>query len=265
MDIISSFQNQMIKEVKSLYRKNERWKRELYVLEGIKVIDESIDSNENIKYVLYSEHLFSVDGGKEILEKLSKRGIKIFNITDKLMRYISDMESPQGIIGVNSFNLKTLNYLMDKENKLLVILDEIQDPGNLGTIIRTCDAFGCSGVILTEGCVDVYNPKVIRSTMGSIFHIPISFCKDKNEIIRMLKKHNVDIYTTSLDGSISIYDADFKRDLALVIGNESKGVSNIFLDEANLLIKIPMVGKIDSLNVAIASSIIMYEALKQRL
>lgn len=181
MDIISSFQNQMIKEVKSLYRKNERWKRELYVLEGIKVIDESIDSNENIKYVLYSEHLFSVDGGKEILEKLSKRGIKIFNITDKLMRYISDMESPQGIIGVNSFNLKTLNYLMDKENKLLVILDEIQDPGNLGTIIRTCDAFGCSGVILTEGCVDVYNPKVIRSTMGSIFHIPISL--DRKSVV----------------------------------------------------------------------------------
>lgn len=154
--------------------------------------------------------------------------------------------------------------ILEKKDKFIIILDEIQDPGNMGTIIRTADAFGASGVVLTPNCVDIYNPKVVRSTMGSLFHIPIAQVEDKIQLIEELKNKHVKIYATSLESANYVYDIDFRRDFALVIGNESKGISQQILDLADNIVKIPIMGNAESLNAAIASSIIMYETVRQR-
>ena len=144
------------------------------------------------------------------------------------------------------------------------MLDRIQDPGNLGTIIRTADAFGVDGILISEGSVDGYNPKVVRATMGSIFRVNILHIKKSLNILEELKNRGIKIYSTSLQGKNYIQEINFKIPSLLIIGNESKGVSDELLNMAHSLIKIPMVGKAESLNAAVASSIIMYEAMKQR-
>lgn len=260
---ITSSSNSTIKKVKSLYRKKDRWANKLFLVEGIKIVRECIDNNYSIDNIIYSDELFNTRGGPELYKKIENYNGLIY-VPDKLYKEISDVESHQGIMAIARFNINSIENLKTKNNPFLLLLDEVQDPGNMGTIIRTADAFGIDGIIITEGCVDVYNPKVIRSTMGSIFRVPIFHESDGLKAIKQLKKDNIKIYSTSLEGSQDIQYTNFKEASLLIIGNESKGVSPALYSLADELIKIPMIGEAESLNVAIASSIIMYESMRQR-
>ncbi|QQY80373.1 TrmH family RNA methyltransferase [Keratinibaculum paraultunense] len=263
MKRIESPSNPIIKEIKSLYRKKDRWAKKKFIVEGINIVKECINNNYPLICIIYSDELLNVKGGWELFNRISSHP-KLIHITNQLYREISNMENPQGIMGVSEFNINSIHEISLKEDSSLLLLDRLQDPGNMGTIIRSADAFGIDGIIITKGCVDVYNPKVIRSTMGSIFRVPIFYEDDPIFAINKLREEKVKIYATSLEGSIYIYEANFKLPFLLVIGNESSGVSSNIYSVSDSLIKIPMIGDAESLNAAVASSIIMYESIRQR-
>ena len=264
MITITSPSNPTIKKIKSLYKKKERWNKRLFIIEGIKIVEELIKNKYPVNYIVYSDKLYNLNGGKELLE-LVKTFDNAINVPDKLFDSLSDTETPQGILAVVPIITTSLDDLLSKDKPFLLILDRVQDPGNLGTIVRTADAFGVDGIIALEGCVDVYNPKVVRATMGSIFRVPICNYSDGRDLINKLKNKGARIYTSSLSAKDLIQNVSFKDFSVLIIGNESKGVSKTLEDLSDSLVKIPMVGGSESLNAAIASSIIMYEVLRQRL
>ncbi len=260
---ITSLRNPLVKEIKSLYRKKERMKNNSFIIEGIKIIKEAINYNYPIKNIIYTDCLLNTKDGKEFYESIIGLN-NIIYVPDNVFKEISDTENPQGVLAIAKFEYKTINLLHKKEKLFLIMLDGLQDPGNMGTIIRTADAFNIDGIIITSGSVDPYNPKVVRATMGSIFRVPLYYTYDGLSELESLKEKGIKVYSTSLEGSIPIYNADFKESIILIIGNESKGVSYDYYSLSDKLIKIPMPGNAESLNAGVAASIIMYEVMKQR-
>lgn len=238
-------------------------KTKTFIIEGIKIIEEAIYNNYPIKNIIYTDKLLEVKGGREFFETIKDMKELIY-VGDNVFKEISDTENPQGILAVARFSFEDLDKLKDIKNPSLIFLDRLQDPGNMGTIIRTADAFNIDGIIITDGSVDPYNPKVVRATMGSIFRLPIYYIEDSVCGLNSLKDNKLKVYSTSLEGSLPIYDIDYKDGFVLVIGNESTGVSNEVYNLSEGLIRIPMPGKAESLNAGVAASIIMYEVMKQR-
>lgn len=261
---ITSLKNPLIKEIKSLYRKKERLKNNSFIIEGIKIIQEAINYDYELKYIIYTDQLLSTTDGKEFFG-IIKDLDNIIYVPNNIFKEIADTENPQGVLAIAKFQYKILNQINNKKGISLVFLDELQDPGNMGTIIRTADAFNIDGIIVTPGSVDPYNPKVVRATMGSIFRVPLYYTTEGVKDLIQLKSQGIKVYSTSLEGSIPIFDANFKESFVLIIGNESKGVSEEYYSLSDRLIKIPMLGKAESLNAGVASSIIMYEVMKQRI
>lgn len=261
---ITSTKNPLIKEVKSLYNRKERWTKGLFIIEGIKIIEEAIVNKIELKYILFTDKLLSTEDGKVFYESI-KNKYKIVSTSESVFKEISDTDNPQGVVGVAKFNISILSEDLNKDNLSLIFLDGVQDPGNMGTIIRTCDAFKLDGIILGKGSVDPYNPKVVRATMGSIFRVPLYSSHDSLETLSGLREKGLHILTTSLEGSVPVYHIDYKEGFVLVIGNESKGVDERIIKISDKLIKIPMPGFAESLNAGVAASIIMYEAMKNKL
>ncbi len=259
---ISSNQNPLIKEIKSLNRKKNRWKSRLFIIEGIKIIQEAINNNIKIKNIIISDSFLESRDGKLFNEEIKNQD-NIIKVNTSLFKSISDTENPQGLLAICEFTIRDLSELDYLFNPSILFLDGIQDPGNMGTIIRTADAFNIDGIILGEGSVDPYNSKVVRSTMGSIFRVPLYICNNSLNTLGLLKDKNYYILASSLDGN-SIYNGGFNRKFVCVIGNEANGVNPDILDLAHDLIKIPMPGNAESLNAGVAASIIMYEAMKTR-
>ena len=263
-NIITSSSNQLVKHVRLLHKKKVRWETKNFFVEGLRSVEQSIISHADIKYVLYSDSLFETKGGNDLFKKISIKYKKVYKITDKLLKEICDTQNPQGIIAVVGFDNKTLIEALKEKGNFLVLLDRVQDPGNMGTIIRTADALGANGILVTSGCVDPYNPKTIRATMGSVFHIPLVHFESSDEALSILKSKSIGIISTGLLSSRPCYEIDFTKDFVLVIGNEASGVSEDILASSDSIVKIPMTGRAESLNAAIASGIVMYEASRQR-
>jgi TrmH family RNA methyltransferase len=263
MLVISSSQNQTIKEIKSLKSRKGREENCLFVVEGLRISREAIAEKAGIKYLVMSESFIGAEDACMLKAEIESAEIKYYIVIDKLFKEIADTENPQGVLAVIGMNQPSLDEA-DLKESLIIMLDSVRDPGNMGTIIRTADAAGFSGVILTKGCVDVYNPKVIRSTMGSIFHIPVYQCADTADAIDLLKSRGVTVYVSHLEGSQSIYDSVLAAPLALVIGSEAKGVSRETALKADRLVRIPMPGRAESLNASVAASIMIYEAVRRK-
>lgn len=261
---ITSSSNSLIKHVKSLHRKKTRWETNSFFVEGIRAVEETIISKAEIEFFLYSDSLFESKGGEELLTLINKNYQNVYNITDKLFNDVSDTQNPQGIIAVVKFTTVSLEEVILDKNNFLILLDKVQDPGNMGTIIRTADALGANAMIVAKGCVDVFSPKTIRATMGSIFHLPLVYQEDIEDIIATLKKNNIKIISTGLESSKPCYDVNFQEDFVLVIGNEASGISQRVFEISDSIVNIPMSGDAESLNAAIASGIVMYEASRQR-
>lgn len=263
--MITSKDNEQIKHIKSLFTKKYRDEFKEYIVEGIKMAREALEYAE-VSMIAVSD----IFEAKDEFMKISKdKGISLIEVSDKLFRSICDTETPQGILCVvkkedttsfNSFILNTPN------NNTIFVLDNIQDPGNLGTIIRTLDSAGIDKLVLSQNTVDEYNPKVVRSTMGAIFRLKIYRTKTELcETLLSLKDEGYSIVVTSLDTDNDYYSLDFSKKIAVVIGNESQGVSKEVLDIADIMVKIPMIGKTESLNASVATSIIAYEKVRQSL
>ncbi|GAA0825793.1 TrmH family RNA methyltransferase [Clostridium tertium] len=259
MIYIESKENNFFKSIKKLKERRFRQKEGKFILEGFRLIEEAAKANMEIEYIILSQ------GNEEKLYNSSLKEVinddKIYVFSSSLFLQISSTEHTQGVIAV----VKNKKMTIDLDGGFFLVCDKVQDPGNLGTIIRTGHAAGVDGIILTKGTVDIYNDKTIRSTMGSIFYVPIFYDDEDFSIIKKLKDNGVALVTTSLEESKNFFEENLKGKIMLAVGNEGNGISNELFELASKKVKIPMPGGAESLNVAIATSIILFEKVRQNL
>ena len=257
--MITSASNQRIKNLTNLIQKAKaRREQDVFITEGVKMFLEA--DMEIIKEVYVSESFFEKGTAREKMEQCNYEVL-----SDELFKKVSDTQTPQGILCVmKQFHYK-LDDLFQKENPLFLILEDIQDPGNLGTMMRTAEGAGVDGVIMTKATVDIYNPKTIRSTMGSIYRMPFMYTDDLLGVMKQLQEKKVKLYAAHLKGTSFYHELDYKGGTAFLIGNEGNGLKEETAQVADVYMKIPMQGKVESLNAAVASVILIYEAARQRL
>ena len=260
MQSISSKENELIKHIKKLKDKKERDSSNEYVIEGIKLIQEAIQENVNIKQIIVCDDCDKTESiPKDLMYEIAK--YDCIYVTKKVFKYISEVQEPQGILAVIEKNNSDVE--IDYTQDIIVALDDVQDPGNLGTILRTVDSIGLTQILVSKGTADSYNPKVVRSTMGAIFRIKIIESEDLEKTLREIKKHKFKVVVTSLQTENSIYEINYNKKV-IVIGNEAKGVEKNIQELADEKIKIPMLGKTESLNVSVATGIVLYEYVRQK-
>ena len=278
MEIISSKDNKRIKYIRSLLEKgNIRKKNHQFVVEGIKLVDEALEYGKVLEVVcavsLYDELISGDLSGNRLLAENDKnitnyvkKGSSLLVVSDTVFKSMSETKTPQGILAVAEipdYRLLDRGFLEQAYTETgkikLLVLEDTADPGNLGTIMRTAEAAGVTGVIMGKGTVDIFNPKVVRSTMGSIFRLPFAYEEDLKETIKELKKQGISFYATHLKGEKSYKDIKYSDRSAILVGNEARGLSYDVADLADTYVLIPMQGKVESLNAAVAAALMMYE------
>lgn len=249
--MISSRNNAKIKYAKKLLSSaKERRVRGVFVVEGLRIVKEA--PVQTVKQLFISESLAA--GGTFETEGYAEVEI----VSDEVFRSLSDTVTPQGVLAVVEQPLFSLDLSSYENGCRFLLLDGIQDPGNLGTMIRTAEAAGCDMVIMSEACADIFNPKVIRSTMGSIFRIPF-LVDDLVSVIEDLKANGVTVYGAALENAENFREVPYGEKTALVIGNEGNGISKGVLNSVGKRVRIPMQGQVESLNAAVSAALILYE------
>ena len=297
--IISSKDNEIVKEIRKL--KEKKYRKDKFIVEGIKMLEEAINENASIDLIVIKEgidlkgtisNLFEKNNNceaknKNVLDKISKT-ITV-TVTENVFNTLTDVVSPQGVLAVINKNKKSTELesdtkeeviLNDKDanvkkidivnNKInmsadyIIALDGIQDPGNLGTIIRTADSANLKQIIVSKNTVDAYSPKVIRSTMGAIYRVNVIEAENLTETLKKLQNKGFKVVVTSLDTNTGIYDISYNKSV-VVIGNEANGVSKEIQELADEKVKIPMLGKTESLNASVATGIMIYEYVRRKI
>lgn len=263
---ISSPSNEKIKAVIQLQTKaSVRKKQELFVIEGIKMYEEIPEEDLQMTYVseqFWEENIKSGKINEKVRKRLNKQDYII--VADNVFKNMSDTVTPQGIMAIVKQKRYELSDILKRgEKQVFMVLEGIRDPGNMGTIIRTGEGAGIAGIIVNKETVDVYNPKVIRSTMGSIYRVPIVISEDLESTIEEMSKRGVTLFAAHLKGEMYYTDGQFTGSTAFLIGNEANGLSENIAKKADKLIKIPMEGQVESLNASVAAAILMYEAKRQ--
>lgn len=261
--MITSLHNKEIKEAAALLaRKKERDRQGLFVVEGPKMFGEAPMERIHRVYLAQS-------AAAQMYEKYGDRlsGLSCETVSDEVFVKMSDTKTPQGILCLvrqQHYNIEEILRESKEKHMLFIALEDIQDPGNLGTIFRTAEAAGADGVIMSSRTADIYNPKTIRSTMGSVYRVPFFHVDQMEEAVRRLQKAGVAVYAAHLGGTASYDTCDYQKSTAFLIGNEAKGLREETAACADARITIPMAGKVESLNAAVASSILLFEAARQR-
>lgn len=253
--IITSLQNSIVKQVKELQsKKAARKKQGLFVVEGYRCVKEIPSRKGLIEYLVVTEKQLDQIPGHLLVDKC-------YVVTEEIFAKISETQSPQGMLAIVKIPALHLEDLSLNDGAYL-ILENLQDPGNLGTIIRTAHAFGYKGILMTKGCVDAFSPKVVRATMSGLFYVPIVVDETIKTYVESCKKVNMPLYVTALhEKSKNIKEISFPKNLGLIIGNEGNGVSQYCIDEADELMIIPMPGGAESLNASVAAAICMYATM----
>lgn len=261
MQVITSKDNEVIKNIRKLKEKKYREQEKKYIIEGIKLIEEAVEEKAKIDTIIVCEDCVK-DGTIEqkLLYEIAK--YNCIYVSEKVFSAVTEVTNPQGILAV--VEKETGEETIDYNQDVILVLDGIQDPGNLGTILRTVDSVGLNQIIISKETADAYNPKVVRSTMGAIFRIKIIIVEDLVKTLKEIKKHKFKIVATSLKTDKSIYDVDYDKKV-IVIGNEANGVSKEVLETSDIKAKIPMLGKTESLNASVATSVILYEYVRQKI
>lgn len=255
--MITSVTNTRMKEVAALIQKaKERRETGLFVVEGSRMFEEIPDAM--LKQVLVSETYLQKYGATEKLQRSSYEVI-----SDEVAGKLSDTKTPQGILAVVRQKKYELVDMLHS-NPMLLLLEDIQDPGNLGTMMRAGEGAGITGIVMTRNTVDLYNPKTIRSTMGSIFRVPFLYTNSLSDIVKELKENQISIYAAHLKGTKSYDQYQLTKGSAFMIGNEGNGLQENTACLADGYMKIPMLGEVESLNAGVAASLLLYEAARQR-
>jgi TrmH family RNA methyltransferase len=252
--LIDSPKNPRVKHVADI--RDRKKKGDEFMVEGPHLVESALDAGAEIKQAFFT-------GGqhKALVKRIARTGAEIFEISDRVLSKLTVTETPQGILAVVSLKKSALEAI-DISKGPVVVLDGIQDPGNVGTIIRTADAAGASAVVVLQGTADAFSQKALRASSGSIFNIRIVRAQRKT-VADELKKMGLRIVATTLDADTSIFDAALRGPLALVFGNETKGVSAELRRGADLSVRIPVRGGAESLNVASSAAVALYEVMRK--
>ncbi|MGN8645732.1 TrmH family RNA methyltransferase [Gracilibacillus sp. HCP3S3_G5_1] len=246
--MLTSVKNEKVKNWRKLKKKKERDLQSKFMIEGVHLIEEAHKSDWEIIEVIYQ-------AGVEIAQEWNQ--YPLYEVSDNVMAALTDTKTPQGILAVVNKNKSS-----EQQIERALLIDRVQDPGNLGTMIRTADAAGFDTVILGKGTVDLFNEKVIRSTQGSIFHLDI-YEADLHEEIDRLQSEGTEIWSTALENATDYHEVRVPEKIAIVVGNEGAGIDQNLIKKANQNVKIPIYGKAESLNVSVAAAILMYEVAKK--
>lgn len=265
--MITSTSNQQMKQLAALLKKSkERKERQVFVVEGPKMALEAPKEWLRAVYVSESFENAPCHGAavSELQSASVQYGFSYETVADSVFKGVSDTQTPQGIMAVVAMPEYSFEQLLAGEKTHLLILESIQDPGNLGTMLRTGEGAGITGVIMNKTTVDLFNPKTIRSTMGSIYRVPFFVTENLEETLCELKTAGVKLYAAHLKGTHAYDEEDYTGACGFLIGNEGNGLSDAIADSADTYIRIPMEGQVESLNAAISASLLMYEAGRQR-
>lgn len=255
--MITSTTNKQIKNILKLQKSSKaRKEQKLFVVEGVRMFREV--PKERLSKVYATEEFY--EKNRELFDSRQPDDL----VSESVFEKLSETKTPQGVLATVDMREYILeDLLMINKNPLFLVLENLQDPGNLGTILRTAEGAGVDGIIMSRDTVDIYNPKVVRSTMGSLFRMPFAYVEDIFEAVQIIKSRGVTVYAAHLDGE-GFYEKDYRKGTAFLIGNEGNGLTSKLTALADEKIRIPMKGKVESLNAAIAATLMAYEALRQR-
>lgn len=263
MQVISSKDNRIIKDAASLSEKKNRDELGLYLIEGPNIVKEAMEEGGRVRFI-FTRAGEQSDEIADILRIADEQDLAAYELTSDVFAKVTHTDNPQGIAAVFEKRQIDQNEFFEKAGSgNIAVLDRLQDPGNVGTILRTAEAFGFCGIVLMKGTADVYQPKIVRAAAGSLLRLPLLFLDSADEAVKLLTAHGKKIFAAAMNGKTILSDADLFSDAAVVIGNEGNGVCESFIENAETL-SIPMEGKTESLNAAIAAATIMYESLRQR-
>jgi RNA methyltransferase, TrmH family len=262
-ELLTSIQNPLVRQVASLKDKKGRDGTGLFMVEGIRFVEEAFEAGAEVCLIMYSPKLGESERGEELLELAARRKVSLHPVSDKVLAHVVDTQTPQGIIAAVRIPKVSLTDL-PMQQALIVIVDGVQDPGNLGTIVRTALAAGASGVVTTKGTVDLFNPKTLRSTMGGVFALPVVQGLDIQDLIEWLEGNAIPMAVADAKGEAVYYTTSLLPPIALVIGNEGSGPSAELLGKADLKVSIPLSGGVESLNAAVAAALLLFESSRQR-
>ncbi len=254
--LITSRDNKYVKLAKSLSTKQGRDKEGLFIIEGYRNVRDAKEKGAGIEFILVSDRC-----GYDLSPF---KGMKMYTLAPRIFDYVSDTVTPQGIMAICKMEELNFSDIELDDKSLIVVCENLQDPGNAGTIIRSADAAGAKAVIMTKGCVDIYNPKVTRSLMGSLFSVKVIRNKNVDSVFGFLKNNKIKSVAGALSqNSRHIFDADMTGSCAVFIGNEGNGLSSDTVKRCDLTVTIPMLGGAESLNASTAGSVMMYEFVRQ--
>ncbi len=258
--MITSSSNNKIKQVIQLKKKAKaRAEAGLFLVEGFKMVEEAMEFG--------IQEIFIAESREEEFQKQHNSTLGTLSyevVSDKLFQEMSDTVTPQGILATVKIPKYSLEDILAKSDGHIIMLENLRDPGNLGTILRSAEGAGATGVILSKESADIFNPKVIRSTMGSVFRVPFCYVEDFRDAMRKAKNQGITLYAAHLQGSKEYESFNYTKPCGFLIGNEANGLTEETGELADTLIRIPMAGKVESLNAAMAASILMFEVARQR-
>ena len=260
---ITSTQNKTVKEAVKLRDRRDREAANLTLLEGYRELSRALEYGRTIKEVFFCPEQFLGVNEPALLEALYQHGAKIFQVPDFLLNKMAYRERPEGLIATMTMVKHDLASMPVVENGFYMIAEAVEKPGNLGSILRSADAAGVDGLIICDRRTDIYNPNVIRASTGALFAVPLAVT-ETSEVLPWLKNNKILSIATSPHAEPVYTDIDLTRSLAVVVGTEQVGLSEEWLNAADINVRIPMLGKIDSLNVATAATILLYEVARQR-
>ncbi len=260
---ITSKDNATVKYLRSLSEAKYRKKEKAFLIEGVKMVEEAVRDNLGVTMLAAAPSL-TQHHGKGVLKLAENRAVNIVWISERLMDFLSESKTPQPLMAVVHIKEHSEQGLLANDAGLIVMAHHLQDPGNLGTIIRTAEAVGASGVALTPNTVDPFNSKAIRASMGSILRVPIVHTENLTEFVRKCKEKGFQAIATVLTGEKTHFDVDLTGPTLLILGQEGAGLERDIVADIDFRIRIPMAKTIDSLNVATAAAVILYEVMRQR-
>ncbi|MBE3581453.1 MAG: RNA methyltransferase [Thermoanaerobacteraceae bacterium] len=261
--IITSRANRYVKLARSLYRRAQREKTGLYLLEGKHLLVEALAARAEVEVVFYEPNFLRSPEHAGLISQLRQAGYLCLEVEPAVMESVAATVTPPGVLAIARQKRASLSLLLENPEVFLLVADGVQDPGNLGTMLRTAVAAGCTGAVLTGGTVDPYNEKVVRAAMGAIFHLPVVTGIEAAHLALRLKG-KVKVIVAHVGAVRPYYDCDYGGRVALVLGNENRGPSPEILRQAEDQVSIPLWGPVESLNVAVAAAILLYEAARRR-
>ncbi|MBA3238695.1 MAG: RNA methyltransferase [Parachlamydiaceae bacterium] len=265
--LLSSIQNPRIKQVVELRERSARNDSGFFIIEGYRELFRALGANQTLESLFICPPLFLGSNEHALIARAQQNGARIFECTEKVFHKISYRDRPDGLVAIahqKHLTLDSLNaQISAKQNPFFVVAEAIEKPGNLGTILRSSDAVGVDGVLVCDRCTDIYNPNVVRASVGTLFTIPVVEAEGK-ETLAWLKKNKIQILAATPSATVEYTAVDMRGPLAIAVGTEQLGLSKLWMDQADLQVRIPMCGVADSLNVAMATTLLLYEALRQR-